>query len=51
MSHPWYRDFTRFVQLKGLKERSRLSYYGWVRQLDGYYPDGDLPALPAAGDC
>ncbi len=44
----WYQDFTRFVQLKGLSERSRLSYYGWVFQLDGHFPDEDLPALPPA---
>jgi integrase/recombinase XerD len=42
----WYQDFTRFVQLKGLAERSRESYYGWVRQLADHYPGADLPALP-----
>jgi integrase len=25
-----------------------LSYYGWVRQLGGHFPDEDLPALPPA---
>lgn len=32
ISAPWYQDFTRFVQLKGLSERSHLTYYGWDLQ-------------------
>jgi integrase/recombinase XerD len=44
----WYQDFTRFVQLKGLSERSRQSYHGWVLQLSRHFPDEHLPALPPA---
>lgn len=44
----WYQDYTRFVQLKGLAESTRATYYGWVRQLDAHFPDQHLPALPPA---
>lgn len=44
----WYQDFTRFVQLKGLSDRSCDSYLRWVRQLSEHYPNEDLPALPPA---
>ena len=46
LSAPWYQDFTRFVELKGLSPRSRESYHGWVRQLGGHFPQDDLPSLP-----
>ncbi len=45
-SAQWYQDFTRFVQLKGLAERSRQTYYGWVHQLADHYPKADLSKLP-----
>jgi integrase len=45
-SAQWYQDFTRFVQLKGLAERTRQTYYGWVRQLADHYPEDDLSKLP-----
>lgn len=41
----WYQDFNRFVQLKGLRERSVKSYLGWVGQLAQHYPDTPLPDL------
>ncbi len=44
-STQWYQDFTRFVQLKGLAERTRQTYYGWVKQLAAHYPDTDLTTL------
>ena len=42
----WYQDFTRYVQLKGLAERTRQNYYGWVHQLADHYPKDDLSKLP-----
>jgi site-specific recombinase XerD len=44
-SAEWYQDFTRFVQLKGLAERSRQTYYGWIHQLADHYPKDDLSKL------
>lgn len=44
-STQWYQDFTRFVQLKGLAERSRQTYYGWIHQLADHYPKDDLSKL------
>ncbi|MEM9267927.1 MAG: site-specific integrase [Pseudomonadota bacterium] len=41
----WYREFTRFVQLKGLRERSQATYLGWVTQLAAHYPDAPVPRL------
>lgn len=41
----WYQDFTRFVQLKGLRERSRKTYMGWIHQLIEHYPATVLPDL------
>ncbi len=45
-STPWYQDFTRFVQLKGLSENSRDTYDRWVLHLSRHFPDQDLPTLP-----
>jgi len=44
----WYQDYSRYVQLKGLSERSCQSYHGWVRQLSGHFPNEDLPTLAPA---
>ena len=44
-STQWYQNYTRFVQLKGLAERTRRTYYGWVRQLAAHFPDSELPTL------
>jgi site-specific recombinase XerD len=44
-SSPWYQDYSRFVKLKGLRERSVKSYLGWVSQLALHYPDLRLPDL------
>ena len=41
----WYQDYTRFVHLKGLSERSVRSYLGWAAQLADHYPDQPLPDL------
>ncbi|MBP7951198.1 MAG: phage integrase N-terminal SAM-like domain-containing protein [Verrucomicrobiales bacterium] len=45
-SADWYQDFIRFVQRKGLTERSHQAYCGWVRQLIACFPGEDIPALP-----
>jgi integrase/recombinase XerD len=45
-SAQWYQDFHRFVQLKGLAERTRETYYGWVHQLADHYPKDDISKLP-----
>jgi integrase len=45
-SQNWYQNYTRFVQLKGLSERTRESYYGWAHQLNAHFPHQDLPGLP-----
>ncbi|MBP7951090.1 MAG: hypothetical protein KA004_15670 [Verrucomicrobiales bacterium] len=34
------------MPLKGLAERSRQAYYGWVSQLVARFPGEDIPALP-----
>jgi integrase len=44
-SQKWYQQYSRFVQLKGLGERSIKSYLGWIRQLHDHYPDHHLPDL------
>jgi len=44
-STQWYQSYTRFVQLKGLAERTRRTYYGWVKQLAAHFPDAEIPAL------
>ena len=44
-SSDWYQDFTRFVQLKGLRQRSRHTYLGWVKQLAAHYPEASVPDL------
>jgi integrase/recombinase XerD len=44
-SQKWYQDFARFVQLKGLRERSSQTYLGWIKQLATYHPGEHLPAL------
>jgi len=44
-SQPWYQDYRRFVQLKGLRERSVKTYLGWVAQLAEHHPDEKLPNL------
>jgi len=44
-STPWYQDYSRYVQLKGLRERSVKSYLGWAGQLAEHYPDHQLPDL------
>jgi integrase len=44
-SAKWYQDYTRFVQLKGLRERSQAAYLGWVSQLAAHYPTAQVPRL------
>lgn len=44
----WYRDYSRFVQLKGLRERSQSAYLGWVGQLAARYPGANIPRLGKA---
>ncbi|MEM1296997.1 MAG: site-specific integrase [Verrucomicrobiota bacterium] len=41
----WYRDFERFVHLKGLRPRTKKTYLGWIRQLADHYPKTSLPKL------
>ncbi len=41
----WYTDFHRFIQLKGLRERSEKSYLGWLRQLATHYHWTDIKEL------
>jgi integrase/recombinase XerD len=44
-SEDWYQQFVRFVQLKGLRERSSKTYLGWIKQLATHYPEEHLPTL------
>ena len=39
----WYQDYLRFVQLKGLRERSVETYLGWACQLAAHPPGTPLP--------
>ena len=47
-SHEWYQEFTRFVQLKGLRERSTNTYLSWIKQLAAHYPGKHLPDLQSS---
>jgi len=44
-SQEWYQQYSRFVHLKGLGERSIKSYLSWIRQLAEHYPGKHLPDL------
>ena len=35
----------RFVEFKGLRERTLKSYLGWVKQLILFYPEQDITSL------
>ena len=47
-SSKWYQEYSRFVQLKGLGDRSIKSYLGWIRQLADHYPQHHLPVLKSS---
>ena len=44
-SSEWYQEYSRFVQLKGLGERSIKTYLGWIKRLAAHYPDEDISTL------
>ena len=47
-SAQWYQEYVGFVQLKGLRGRSRETYLGWIRQLANHFPGRHLPSLDKA---
>jgi integrase len=44
-SRKWYQDFVRFVELRDIAPRTRVSYLGWVRQLREAFPGRDPARL------
>lgn len=42
-SPKWYPDYTRFVQLKGLRDFSQATYLGWCGDLAAHYPAEPVP--------
>jgi integrase len=41
----WYQDFVRFVELRNIAPRTRVSYLAWVRRLHEALPGRDITAL------
>lgn len=44
-SSDWYQEFVRFVELRDIAVRTRVSYLAWVRRLHEASPGRDITAL------
>ena len=44
-SSEWYQQFVRFVELRDIAPRTRVSYLAWVRRLHEARPGRDITAL------